>query len=168
MRKILFALIIFLLLALVTQRAVIKYLPGVVYRIALHRSASPPNTWINAGKTDANLRRVVLPNPDFVYSALFYDVKEHYINISGELPDSTYASVSFYDNRCQPYFVYNNIDTAHIGKFNLHLSFDDKTEGNKVHAKSKRGVVICRFLKSNDSSYTQLVNYQNQLSCEIK
>ena len=168
MRRIVPAILIFLLIAFATQRAVIKYLPAVVYRIALHRSNSAVNTWINAPKTDATMRKVVLPNPDFVYSALFYDVRKQAIDISGTLPDSTYASISFYDNRCQPYFVYNNIDTAHAGSFNLHLSSGDKMEGNNVNAKSKRGVIICRFLKSNDSSYAQLVNFQKLLHCDVK
>jgi uncharacterized membrane protein len=168
MRRFFSWLIAFLLIVFVTQWMVIKYLPSLVYRIAIHRIDNKFNVWINSGKTDANMRRVVMPNPDFVYSALFYDVRNKNLTVSGVLPDSTYASISFYDNRCQPYYVYNNLDSARKGKFELILVKNGDDDGHSVHVKTDRGVIICRFLKSTDSSYQQLVPYQKMLMSEIK
>ncbi len=168
MRKIVIGLIGFVLLVLAIQWAVIHYLPDVVYKIATRRIEHKFNVWINAGKTDASMRRVVMPNPDFVYSALFYDVTDNNIQISGVLPDSTYASISFYDDRCQPYCVYNNLDSSRTGKFELNLVKNETSAPHTVHVKTERGVVICRFLKSTDGSYQQLVPYQKMLRCEVK
>ena len=121
MKKALIGLIIFCLVAFVTQRLFIKYVPNLVYKIAVKRVDHNFNHWINAPKTDASMRRVVMPNPDFVYSALFYDITDSPVAISGVLPGLSYASVSFYDDRCQPYYVYNNVDSIRIGKFEFTL-----------------------------------------------
>jgi uncharacterized membrane protein len=168
MRKVVTWVIVFLLVAFLTQWAVIRYFPAVVFRIAIHRIDNKFNVWINSGKTDASMRRVVMPNPDFVYSALFYDVTNKDVKVSGVLPESTYASVSFYDDRCQPYYVYNNLDSARTGKFEFSLVKSETTDAHSVHVKSDRGVLICRFLKSTDSGYQQLVPYQKMLQAEVK
>jgi uncharacterized membrane protein len=164
MRRVVTGFIFFLLIAFVTQWAVIRYAPDLVFKEALRRTNHQYNKWMNAGNTDAKMRRVVMPNPDFVYSALFYDVTNKDITVAGIFPDSTYASVSFYDDRCQPYYVYNNLDSTRRGKFELNLVNDDKGGANSVRAKTGKGVIICRFLKSTDSSYQQLVPYQQALS----
>ena len=168
MRKIVYGIICFLLLAFATQWAVIKYFPDLVYKIATHRTGNRFNTWINAGETNASMRKVVMPNPDFVYSALFYDITDHPITVSGVFPDSTYASVSFYDDRCQPYQVYNNLDPNRKGKFEFILDSKEANAPHSMKAKTNRGVIICRFLRSNDSSYRQLVSYQKTLSCTLR
>jgi uncharacterized membrane protein len=164
MRKVVTGTIVFLLIAFTVQWALVKYAPNLVYKIAIGRVKGEFNKWMNAGNTDANMRRVVMPNPDFVYSALFYDVADKDISVSGILPDSTYASVSFYDDRCQPYYVYNNLDSTRRGKFELKLGKSDERNAQFIHAKTTRGAIICRFLKSTDSSYQQLVPFQQALS----
>lgn len=160
--------LIVVVLAFIIQWMFIKHVPDIVYKIAVHRSGRPANQWINAGKTDAGMRRVVMPNPDFVYSAFFYDVNEKDVVVSGVLPDSGYASVSFYDDRCQPYFVYNNLSQDHTGKFSLTLSHQESTGEHEVHAKTNKGVLICRFLMKGDSALQRMKDYQNQLTSEVK
>ena len=109
-----------------------------------------------------------MPNPDFVYSAFFYDVNEKDVLVSGILPDSGYASVSFYDDRCQPYYVYNNLSQGHIGKFSLTLTQQTANKTDEVHAKTNKGVLICRFLLKGDSAFQRMKDYQNQLTSELK
>ena len=38
-------------------------------------------------------RNVVMPNPDFLYSTIFYDLSEKDLNINANMPDSTYLSL---------------------------------------------------------------------------
>ncbi|HWB65022.1 MAG TPA: DUF1254 domain-containing protein [Chitinophagales bacterium] len=168
MKKTIWLFIIGIALAAVTQWAVVKYIPNAIYRIAVHRSGKEANRWINAPKTSASLRRVVLPNPDFVYSALFYDVSEHDIIITGFLPDSNYASVSFYDNRCQPWYVYNNLSHHRAGPFWFRLSRHGLKGVNELQAKTNRGVILCRYLSKTDSTYAQMQAYQKLLTVEVK
>jgi uncharacterized membrane protein len=168
MKRIVVYALIVALLAFIFQWMFIKYVPDLVYKIAIHRTNGQSNQWINAGKTDAKMRRVVMPNPDFVYSALFYDVTDNDLSVSGVLPDSGYASVAFYDDRCQPYYVYNNLDPMRTGKFNFRLSKAAARSSNDIQVKSARGVLICRYLMKGDSSYQKMKDYQSQLSCEVK
>lgn len=168
MKKFAVNALIVVVLAFIVQWMFIKYVPNLVYKIAVHRSGKSCNQWINAGKTDAKMRRVVMPNPDFVYSALFYDVNEKDIVVSGVLPDSGYASISFYDDRCQPYFVYNNLSSDHAGKFSLTLSQHESTGPHEVKAKTNKGVLICRFLLKGDSAFQKMKDYQHQLTSELK
>jgi uncharacterized membrane protein len=165
-RKIIY-IVAFLVLVFCTQWLVVKYLPNLVYRIAVHR-AGETNKWIAAGKTDATMRRVVLPNPDFIYSALFYDVNDKDLVIMGVLPDSMYASVAFYDNRCQPWYVYNNLSKNRTGQFWFQLSKRGLKGTNQIQAKTNKGVIICRFLVGTDSLRSKMVDYQHSLVSSMK
>lgn len=156
--------VVFITIAALTQWALIKYIPNLVHSIATHR-VKLRNEWINNGKTDAHMRTVVMPNPDFVYSALFYDVSEHDIVITGTLPDSTYGSLSFYDNRCQPYAVYNNIAPNHSGPFSIVISKDGVKGANGIKAQTAQGEILCRYLLKGDSAYTKTRALQSQLAC---
>lgn len=168
MKKLIIGLTIALLVVFITQLLFIKYTPDLVYRIAVRRAGGSLNHWINAPKTDASLRRVVLPNPDFVYSALFYDVSKKDVIVSGVFPDSSYASIAFYDDRCQPFFVYNNLAEKQKGNFRFELSKDDRTGPGQLKPKMNKGVIICRFLMTTDSSYQKMLAYQQLLKSELK
>jgi uncharacterized membrane protein len=157
----------FITIAALTQWALIKYMPNLVHAIAIHR-VKKTNQWINNGPTDASMRTVVMPNPDFVYSALFYDVSEHDIQISGTLPDSVYASLSFYDDRCQPYAVYNNLTPHHSGQFSIVISRDGIKGANGVKAQTAQGEILCRYLLKGDSAYVKTRALQAQLACVLK
>ena len=167
MKKIVLPALVFIAIALLTQWLVIKYVPDMVHAIALNR-VPLRNRWINNDKTDARMRRVVLPNPDFKYSALFYDVNEHDITISGILPDSTYSSVAFYDDRCQPYYVYNNLSTEHKGRFQFRISKKTADGVKQLQPKTNTGIIICRYLVKNDSAFNIMKAYQQQLVCSVK
>lgn len=164
MRKGYLYFVAFILIAALTQWALIKYIPNLVHVIAAHK-VKLRNAWINNGKTDASMRTVVMPNPDFVYSALFYDVSKHDIVISGFLPDSTYASLSFYDDRCQPYAVYNNLVPNHIGKFSIVVSKDGIKGLNGVKAQTAQGEILCRYLLKGSNNFSKLKEYQAMLQC---
>jgi uncharacterized membrane protein len=167
MKKFAVNALIVLLLAFITQWLFIRYVPDIVYRIAVHR-VSFTNQWIHNGHTDARMRRVVLPNPDFVYSALFYDLGDKELDLSGMLPDSGYASVSFYDDRCQPYLVYNNLSANHHGQFHFILSSKPSNAENEIQAKTRRGVLICRYLVKDARDYEQMRSFQSRLRCQLK
>jgi len=53
-------------------------------------------------------RAVVMPNPDFAYVSMFYDLDKGPIYISGLMPDSTYWSVALYEANTNNYFVKND------------------------------------------------------------
>ena len=53
-------------------------------------------------------RMVALPNPDFLYVALGYDLRKSDLILSGKMPDSTYYSLALYDTDTRNYFRVND------------------------------------------------------------
>ena len=136
----LFAAIVF-----VTQYLFIAFLPNLIFAIAKYRSAKPLNTVIQAPKTNAKLRRVVLPNPDFIYNACFYDASDKDILITGEFADSTqYCSLAFYGNNVQPFYVRNNV-TGMKKKFKLRMSAVNRVQCD-LTTPTKQGAILMRIL----------------------
>lgn len=152
-RSILKNTLLFALLVFAVQYLFIAFLPNLIFAIAKHRSGKELNTVIHAPKTDANLRRVVLPNPDFVYSACFYDVSQTDLLIKGTFPDtSQYCSLSFYGSNVQPYYVMNNLQ-GRKKQFRVRLSGAHRVNGT-LRAVSKQGAVLLRIL-ATDSAQRQ-------------
>lgn len=148
--RILSRALLFFLLAFAVQHLFIAYVPAMIFAIAKQRKPQPMNTVIHAGKTDASLRKVVLPNPDFIYSACFYDLSNNDLMIIGELADSTqYCSLSFYDDNVQPYYVRNNLQGLK-SKFSLRLSSVNRVQ-RTLRAKTKQGAVLMRILVTDSS-----------------
>ncbi len=148
--KILSRALLFVLLVFSVQHLFIAYVPAMIFAIAKQRKPQPMNTVITAGKTDASLRKVVLPNPDFIYSACFYDLSNSDLIITGELADSTqYCSLSFYDDNVQPYYVRNNLQ-GFKSKFILRLSSVNRVQ-RTLRAKTKQGAVLMRILVTDSA-----------------
>lgn len=138
-------LLLFMVLVFIVQYVFIASVPSLIFQVAKWRKPAPMNTVIHAGKTDARLRQVVLPNPDFIYSACFYDVSDSDLIITGILPDTPqYCSLSFYDDRAQPYQVYNNF-SRQAGAYTLRLSAA-KGDGNTISSPTTQGTVLMRIL----------------------
>jgi uncharacterized membrane protein len=148
--KIVVRVFLFVLIVAAVQHLFISFVPDIIFAIAQYRKPQPVNTIIHATQPDAQMRKVVLPNPDFIYSACFYDVTENDLVISGEFPDtSQYCSLAFYDNTCQPFFVSNNL---HGMAKNYRIRLKTYNKGpHGVVAKTKRGVILMRILVTNAS-----------------
>lgn len=150
-------LVLFVALVAVLQQLFIAAVPQLVFTIAKHRSAKPYNTFIHTTKTDAGLRRVVLPNPDFIYSACFYDLGDKIYKLHVLVPDSSqYCSIGFYDCNMQPYRVLNNYGYAKRSELMVAVSQSPllKTNYLKVLAPHSKGVILIRYL-ATDSAQRQ-------------
>ena len=86
-----------------------------------------------------------MPNPDFLYSTIFYDLSEKDLNINANMPDSTYWSVSFYKPNTINWFVKNDqeFDT---NKLDLTLTLNDSKSENVIKSPVKKGFMIIRML----------------------
>jgi uncharacterized membrane protein len=153
-RGILFCTIVF-----AVQYLFIASIPNLVFFIAKHRSGKPLNTVIQAPKTDAKLRKVVLPNPDFVYNAVFYDVCKSDLIVSGEFPDSSqYCALAFYGDNAQPYRVINNLKT-NSKSFKFHLS-QKKSDSITVVSPTSQGALLMRILVTDNEQYKNAIQLQ--------
>lgn len=143
---------LFCILVFAVQYLFIASIPDLVFFIAKYRSGKPLNTVIQAPKTDAKHRKVVLPNPDFVYNAVFYDVSKSDLIISGEFPDSSqYCALAFYGDDAQPYRVINNLQSK-SKSFRFHLS-QSKLDSMAVVSPTAQGVLLMRILVKDNEQY---------------
>lgn len=154
---------IFLFGALVfaTQHFVIAMLPRLVFEIAKHRFGQPLNTIFHAPRTDARSRKVVLPNPDFIYSSCLFDAGHHDIVLKGEFPDaSQYCSLSFYDSEVQPYDVLNNDS----GSMSFEIRLSTKGTPGSIAPKTSQGAVLLRILAADASQLNEALRIQKTFS----
>ncbi len=166
MMKIVGRVILFVIIVAAVQNLFIAFVPNLIFAVAQLRKPQPVNTVIHAGKTDASLRKVVLPNPDFIYSACFYDVSNNDLLITGELPDSTqYCSLSFYDNSVQPYYVRNNLQ-GFKNKYVIRLSSVGRTQ-RTLKAKTKKGAVLMRILASDSNQVAMARRLQKTFTVRV-
>lgn len=143
--KILSRVFLFAVIVFAVQHLFIAYVPALIFKIAQQRKPVPVNAVYHAGKTDASLRKVVLPNPDFIYSACFYNLSKNDLLITGEFPDtSQYCSLAFYDDNVQPYHVRNNLQ-GFKKKYTIRLSSVNRVQ-RTLRAKTKQGTVLMRIL----------------------
>jgi uncharacterized membrane protein len=141
------------------QRLFIAYVPNIIFMIAKYRSHKPLNTVIYAPPTDAKLRKVVLPNPDFIYNACFYDISKTDLLITGDFPDSSqYASLAFYGEDMQPYYVMNN-QVGLKNHFRLRLSCVGRIRADIV-SPAKQGSFLMRLLVSDSAQMKRTLEIQ--------
>ena len=122
--------------------------------------------------TPENNRVVPLPNPDFLYSLIGYDVTDSILKITGPIPDSTYWSISTYQGNTTNYFVLNNRQIKNHFEFYLvkegytsHL-IDTIPKSRIIYSPTNKGVVLFRNLLSKAYSDSRLAELQHQVKVE--
>ena len=122
--------------------------------------------------TPEKSRLVPLPNPDFLYSSISYDINDSILKISGKVPDSTYWSIATYQANTTNFFVAN--DDQVDGNFEYYLA----NEGSKspllkdipkekiIYSPTKTGLVLFRYLISKAYPFNTLVGLQHTVKVE--
>jgi len=119
-----------------------------------------------------NSRVIPLPNPDFLYSTINYDLDESVLKISGIVPDSTYWSISAYQENTTNYFVENEEKVK--AKFEYYLAPEGSTsEALKnipkekiIYSPTKKGLVLFRYLVSKAYPVKTLAELQHGVTVE--
>ena len=127
----------------------IHYIPNIVYAVFHYKLEKNQNIKDNEIKhfdiPSYQSRNVVMPNPDFLYSTIFYDLSEKDLNINANMPDSTYWSVSFYKPNTINWFVKNDQEFV-TNNLDLTLTFNDSGSENVIKSPVKKGFMIIRIL----------------------
>ena len=149
MKKIFFYLGTILIMSICSYNLTIHYIPNIVYAVFHYKIEKNQNIKDNEIKhfdiPSDQSRNVVMPNPDFLYSTIFYDLSEKDLNINANMPDSTYWSVSFYKPNTINWFVKN--DQEFVTKnLDLTLTFNDSGSENVIKSPVKKGFMIIRIL----------------------
>ena len=127
----------------------IHYIPNIVYTVFHYKIEKNQNIKDNEIKhfdiPSDQSRNVVMPNPDFLYSTIFYDLSEKNLNINANMPDSTYWSVSFYKPNTINWFVKNDQEFV-TNNLDLTLTFNDSESQGVIKSPVKKGFMIIRIL----------------------
>jgi len=119
-----------------------------------------------------NSRVIPLPNPDFLYSTINYDLKENILKISGVVPDSTYWSISAYQENTTNYFVENEEKVK--SKFEYYLAPEGSTSAalkdipkeKIIYSPTTKGLILFRYLVSKAYPVKTLAQFQHGVTVE--
>lgn len=102
-----------LILSFIFYKITIKYTPNVIYGKVKSKMMTQAGIQENQTRLlpfpEEDDRAVVMPNPDFAYVSMFYDVEQGPLHITGKMPDSTYWSVALYEPNTSNHFVKNDL-----------------------------------------------------------
>lgn len=131
------------------------------------------NTPQFGNQPDAENSRVIpLPNPDFLYSTINYDLKENILKISGTVPDSTYWSISAYQENTTNFFVENEEKVK--AKFEYYLAPEGSTaevlknipKEKIIYSPTTKGLILFRYLVSKAYPVKKLAELQHGVRVE--
>lgn len=159
MKKLLIILISVVVLSIGFYNLTLAYLPNFIYNKFYTKATSELDRDVNTVSVlmapDETSRLVVKPNPDFAYASSFFDLSEGQLRLTGDLPDSTYWSVAFYEPNTINFYVKNDLE---FGKSNVDLILSpeeiDSEESEVIVSPTSEGFFLLRLLvpdKSEDS-----------------
>jgi uncharacterized membrane protein len=149
MKKIFFYLLFLLLMSFGSYQLTINYIPKLVYEVFHYKIEKNQNIKDNEIKhfdiPSDQSRDVVMPNPDFLYSVSFYNLSKKDLNLKGNMPDSSYWSVSFYKPNTINWYVKNDQE-FNTNKLDLKLSLNNNLKENTIKSPVEKGFMIVRIL----------------------
>lgn len=134
----------------------LKYYPNLLYFGAQKKIGSEENVFKYGELPDADSRFVVKPNPDFLYSTCFYNLEDGPLHLTGDLPDSSYFSIAFYEPNTVNYFVKNDQQFS-SKKLNMVIAQEGEElpvnveDFELVTSPKKKGLVLIRLLVADNS-----------------
>ncbi|TAF66502.1 MAG: DUF1254 domain-containing protein [Cytophagales bacterium] len=154
MKKISLFFIVFFLALPLGYYSFLYFLPYyIMSEVARRKQLTYNQVYHQSLPTDAS-RAIVLPNPDFMYSIVLYDLSQkESLLIQSNLPDSSYWSVGFYDGNTSNYWVKNDqqLKSKKVKILLLlkgkHPPKDiDAANTEVVYAPTPKGIILTRLL----------------------
>ncbi|RKR11794.1 putative membrane protein [Flavobacterium sp. 90] len=171
-KKGLFALVL-VVIAVSFYYLTIWVTPYYVQKKFAEKSLGVINTPQFGNQPDAENSRVIpLPNPDFLYSTINYDLNDQVLKISGTVPDSTYWSISAYQENTTNYFVQNEEQVK--AKFEYYLALEGSTsevlknipKEKIIYSPTTKGLILFRYLVSKAYPVKTLAELQHGVTVE--
>lgn len=146
--------------------------PYYVQKKFAEKSLGVINTPQFGNQPTSENRVIPLPNPDFLYSTINYDLKDQVLKISGIVPDSTYWSISAYQENTTNYFVQNEEQVK--AKFEYYLAPEGSTaevlknipKEKIIYSPTTKGLILFRYLVSKAYPVAKLAELQHGVTVE--
>ena len=168
MKKIFFYLWILLVMSVCSYNLTIYYIPNIVYGVFHNKIEKNQGIGDNEIKhfdiPNYKSRDVVMPNPDFLYSVSFYDLSSGDLKLKGNMPDSTYWSVSFYKPNTINWYIKNDKE-FNSNRLELFLTINNTKGENIIQSPVKKGLMIIRILVENKDQNS--IDYYKSLQKSI-
>lgn len=148
MKKRLIYGMIFLLFFWIGGELMLNFYGHLLFQVAKGKLGGTENVLRYGDLPDDKARYVVKPNPDFLYVSCFYDLSEGPLRILGDLPDSTYWSVSFFEPSTVNFFVKNDLEFE-SSRLDISLSsqkMNFKSAREQIISPNKKGLMLFRIL----------------------
>ena len=130
------------------------------------------NEFFHSPLIDATSRSVVRPNPDFLYSITAYDLSAGSLKIKGQIPDSTYWSIAFYQDDTVNYYVKNDQAFEHKSITLILVpkgtNYSPKEGEEVIQAPTEKGMILTRLLLPNREEKTIKVFQDLQKTFQIE
>ena len=160
---------IFLLIAYMGYQFTIIATPYLIQIAVKIKSGKPLNEPVFSEVVTDKERRVVMPNPDFLYVVMGYDLKDHPLHIRAQMPDSTYYSIAFYSASTKNYYVQNDRQTPDK-KVDIILAKEGETirgdhpASKIVYSPGRFGSMLVRILICDSTQIPYLQKIQHSLT----
>lgn len=142
--------------------------PRAVLVALKFKAKSELNTpYYNDVVTDRD-RMVALPNPDFLYVAMGYDIRSSDLILSGKMPDSTYYSMALYGTDTRNFFRVNDRQCPEKA-FSYRLTRADVVSESAVQtivSPTPVGFLLIRILIIDPSQVDHLKEIQRSFKAE--
>ena len=171
MKKIILSAVLFIVLSFGFYNFTLYYFPNLVYQKFHDKSDErgvKENKFAIIPAPDENSRLVVKPNPDFAYASAFFNIDKAPIQVTGEMPDSTYWSVALYQPNTINFYVKNDLQ-YNSDILDLIITKDSlEVPTEQILSKTSKGFLLIRVLIENRSkeNVARIVRYLESLSIE--
>lgn len=146
----------------------------VQYKIASTRVVEANTIRFAEAPSPENNRVVPLPNPDFLYSTIGYDLSDGKIlKITGPVPQDSYWSISAYKANTTNFFVENDQQLGKDFEYYLtnEVSDDIRLEGiprdKIIYSPTSKGLLLFRYLISKAYTIEALSTLQKKVKVEV-
>lgn len=162
--------LIILLAAVFGYFATIFLTPYSILLFIKFNSGSKMNVPVFTEEMTDKDRHVVMPNPDFLYTACGYNLWGSAIRVSGKLPENTYGSIALYADNTLNYYIKNDRQ-APDKSFDFILTRNkkdiEKYPGKEVIVSpSGMGTILTRILIDKPENIEELKKVQRSIKVE--
>lgn len=160
-------------LTFTAYEATIYFMPNIIFKGFYKKVTTERGIGYNEcfaiDLPDENMRAVVMPNPDFLYVGCFYDLSDGPLELTGDMPDSTYWSVSFYEPSTKNWFIQSDLEfqsnQLELGIVEEGSIKNDNSSTNLAKAPSQKGLILIRILVTDTTPKTleKYKSWQNSI-----
>jgi len=164
-------LAIFVVAIIVNLVMVIRIPNDIMEETLTERFNFPTNQWVFAQPATAELRTIVRPSPDLLYSLCSYDISQYPLLLTAAVPDN-YWSIAGYAMNTDNFFAINDrqVKSTPIEVVLIRKGMTYQDPMGKAHvivAPTDRGIILIRTVITSKADLPSLTEIQKKATTEL-